>query len=520
LVKILLWHLAEGLVTVKAALVELSRSDSTLVATYAEFGRGAAENNSNGIDHGTANAHFVLRGKARSGLHGQAPQLNQLENGKLAFAVDFRSIHATALEKWWGVGSGNALGRRCGTLDVRAPELVGRKAAWTLALGLSLGCFTPPPCLLSSVIKHALEGQRMRTIHACMIAIGSSFLAVAPFASGQSVDATRCFDCHAVDRKKIGPSFMDIASRYRSNPGALQTVADHIRNGSRGIWGAIPAPPSRVTPEEAIALARWAIAGGTGTPDFASTERASSTTASPPVPVATPPIANSAAPNSPRYQPPPDSGSSSPAGQGSSLLRAGYTSVFKRAHGGGEFTPRISFTAGESEAELRRNAEEMARIFAIKGASETAGVSSVRIGTICRGPGYVVEARINFLVNRNIESAWIGGCFNGSPDQFAAQIQQRKDEAARGIGISESTDYAFYYLIFGHVDSGKYDSASEYAAKAPQGTMVNAPGAHFLLGKRYTAECTNIMNRDKRISDMNGCVREAIGSLRSRLGLP
>jgi len=114
----LLKQLADGLVTLKSALVELGRWDSTLIATYAEFGRRAGENNSNGTDHGTANAHFVLGGKVRGGLHGQAPRLDRLENGNLAYAVDFRSVYATVLEKWWGVGSASALGGQFAPLEL------------------------------------------------------------------------------------------------------------------------------------------------------------------------------------------------------------------------------------------------------------------------------------------------------------------------------------------------------------------------------------------------------------------
>jgi uncharacterized protein (DUF1501 family) len=63
----LLRQLAEGLAALRSALVELERWNSTLVLTYAEFGRRAQENGSNGTDHGTANVHFALGpGKAAS----------------------------------------------------------------------------------------------------------------------------------------------------------------------------------------------------------------------------------------------------------------------------------------------------------------------------------------------------------------------------------------------------------------------------------------------------------------------
>jgi uncharacterized protein (DUF1501 family) len=115
----LLKQFAEGMVAMRSALTELNRWNSTLVLTYAEFGRRPKENLSNGTDHGTANAHFVLGGRVKGGLYGQPPQLTRLDgNGNLPFAVDFRSLYATALEKWWNVASGDALGAKFQALDL------------------------------------------------------------------------------------------------------------------------------------------------------------------------------------------------------------------------------------------------------------------------------------------------------------------------------------------------------------------------------------------------------------------
>jgi uncharacterized protein (DUF1501 family) len=114
----LLKQLGEGLAALKSALGELGRWDRTLVMTYAEFGRRPQENGSNGTDHGTANAHLVAGGRVRGGLYGQPPQLDRLENGNLVYAIDFRSLYATALERWWGVPAASALGGRYAPLDV------------------------------------------------------------------------------------------------------------------------------------------------------------------------------------------------------------------------------------------------------------------------------------------------------------------------------------------------------------------------------------------------------------------
>jgi len=115
----LLQTFAEGMVALRQALVELGRWDSTLVMTYAEFGRRPKQNQSGGTDHGTVNAHFLAGGRVKGGLYGAAPALDRLDgSGNPAFAVDFRQLYATVLERWWGMDSAALLGGRFGSLDV------------------------------------------------------------------------------------------------------------------------------------------------------------------------------------------------------------------------------------------------------------------------------------------------------------------------------------------------------------------------------------------------------------------
>jgi len=115
----LLHTLADGIVALKQALVELNRWRSTLIATYSEFGRRPKENMSGGTDHGTASVHFLTGGQVRGGLYGMPPALDRLDgNGNLPFAVDFRELYATVLERWWGIDSSGPLKGRFRTLDV------------------------------------------------------------------------------------------------------------------------------------------------------------------------------------------------------------------------------------------------------------------------------------------------------------------------------------------------------------------------------------------------------------------
>ena len=115
----LLQSLAEGLVALRQALIELGRWDSTLVMTYAEFGRRPKQNQSGGTDHGTVNPHFVAGGRVLGGFYGAPPALDRLDgSGNLAFAVDFRELYATVLERWWNVDSAGALKGRFKPLEL------------------------------------------------------------------------------------------------------------------------------------------------------------------------------------------------------------------------------------------------------------------------------------------------------------------------------------------------------------------------------------------------------------------
>ena len=115
----LLGELAGGVVALKSALEELDRWNDTLVLTYAEFGRRPKENLSNGTDHGTASAHFALGGRVAGGLYGEQPPLDRLSgDGNTGYAVDFRSVYATVLDRWWGVPSAGPLGGKFAALPI------------------------------------------------------------------------------------------------------------------------------------------------------------------------------------------------------------------------------------------------------------------------------------------------------------------------------------------------------------------------------------------------------------------
>lgn len=112
-------RLAEALAALRSAMIELGRWDDTLVATYDEFGRSPVENEDRGTHHGHASTHFVLGGRVRGGLFGEAPGLPRVHwIGGATPVIDTRRLWTTVVERWWGIDSAGLFSGRHAPLDL------------------------------------------------------------------------------------------------------------------------------------------------------------------------------------------------------------------------------------------------------------------------------------------------------------------------------------------------------------------------------------------------------------------
>lgn len=48
-----------------------------------------------------------------------------------------------------------------------------------------------------------------------------------------------CFNCHATNRPLVGPSFVDIANKYRNDPHQMEQSVKRVLQGSTGVWGKV-----------------------------------------------------------------------------------------------------------------------------------------------------------------------------------------------------------------------------------------------------------------------------------------
>ena len=61
-----------------------------------------------------------------------------------------------------------------------------------------------------------------------------------------------CLNCHAVDTKKMGPSFKDVAAKYKGKADAEATLTAKITKGEGH-------PATKASPDDAKALVKWVL---------------------------------------------------------------------------------------------------------------------------------------------------------------------------------------------------------------------------------------------------------------------
>ncbi|HCI52027.1 MAG TPA: cytochrome C [Gallionella sp.] len=70
-----------------------------------------------------------------------------------------------------------------------------------------------------------------------------------------------CAGCHKVDGKAVGPSFKDIAAKYKDDKGAQAALELKVRNGGKGSFGAMsmPATGKSVSDDSIKTIVSWIL---------------------------------------------------------------------------------------------------------------------------------------------------------------------------------------------------------------------------------------------------------------------
>ena len=69
-----------------------------------------------------------------------------------------------------------------------------------------------------------------------------------------------CAACHSIDKKLVGPAYVDVAAKYKGDKDAVAKLTKKVKEGGSGVWGQIPMPPNAAVPTADITeLVTWIL---------------------------------------------------------------------------------------------------------------------------------------------------------------------------------------------------------------------------------------------------------------------
>ncbi len=103
--------------------------------------------------------------------------------------------------------------------------------------------------------------MKVRYLIALTAALSFSAAAFAADDGATLFKKSGCSNCHKVDGKSMGPSFKDIAAKYKDNKEAPAMLEAKVRSGGKGSFGGMAMPPtgSSVSDESIKTLVSWAL---------------------------------------------------------------------------------------------------------------------------------------------------------------------------------------------------------------------------------------------------------------------
>ena len=101
----------------------------------------------------------------------------------------------------------------------------------------------------------------MKAVLMGIMAAGAIVMTGAAQASEELAKKSGCLACHATDKKLVGPSYKDIAAKYKGQADAEAKLVKKVKEGGKGVWGEIPMPPNAAVKDEDIkTLVKWVLA--------------------------------------------------------------------------------------------------------------------------------------------------------------------------------------------------------------------------------------------------------------------
>ena len=94
---------------------------------------------------------------------------------------------------------------------------------------------------------------------ALALAAGSAHAALDNAQATALMHKDGCAACHAIDKKIVGPAYVDVAAKYKGDKNAQAMLTKKVKDGGVGVWGQIPMPPNNVPQKDIDDLVGWIL---------------------------------------------------------------------------------------------------------------------------------------------------------------------------------------------------------------------------------------------------------------------
>ena len=92
----------------------------------------------------------------------------------------------------------------------------------------------------------------MKSLMFAVLAAAGLTVTGAAQATADLAQKSGCLTCHAVDTKKMGPAFKDVAKKYKGNATAEADLVAKLKSGKGH-------PPVKASEEDTKALVKWVL---------------------------------------------------------------------------------------------------------------------------------------------------------------------------------------------------------------------------------------------------------------------
>ena len=95
---------------------------------------------------------------------------------------------------------------------------------------------------------------------AAIFAAGTAHAALDSAAAEAMMKKDGCAACHHVEKKLIGPSYADVAAKYKGDKDAVAKLTKKVKEGGSGVWGPAVMPPNAaVSSADITDLVTWIL---------------------------------------------------------------------------------------------------------------------------------------------------------------------------------------------------------------------------------------------------------------------